>query len=686
MYIKGLELGLALMPVDAKSGAAIIKGWERFSKQLPTEAECDEWDEKFPVGEKYGVALVCGEASGIEAIDVDTDDPAAHAIIPKSMYGKYGLPGRATYFFKWDPNHYNIAEGDQKVGLYHTGKYHIIPPSRHRKFDGFYTVIGKSILSISQDREDLPRLESLEFFSRLPKQTSSEFYKSEGRNNFLVRAVTAMRAEGKSEEQIVDWVYEWDLNNHNPRLFTDPKEQYRAKNEAEAHSAAHKLVSSVTRTLLTKGLNVTLPSRRKDVELLFDVDTFEPRPYPVPKSGFLRLFVDVANANSRFEISSLALGGAISTVGALISNRIKLNDTWPNTYILALGSSGLGKGAVVNLMKDLLAGTGLVGADMYRSSQAFIQELPNQPQRIDIIDEAAPFFESMKSTASYTSDLVDVVNRLFSLGPSRYDGVSSAKHGKRSGACWNPCVSIYATVHQAGIAKSIQGYLGSSGLMPRFLIVEQAKVELLKDKLTLDRRDEAMVLLKKFVQQIGYLYPYIKDDSVLFDPENASRKMMPRSLTMTAEARATLQAYDEKTAAAYMAAHETSEGPYLSRLYEHVTKITMISAISNERDHVELEDVQFAIEFVEACFHNSQLMRNTVSNSGRVSGPWAKVESYLRRHGKTQHGDLQRNTDIPKRELDPLLDTMIENGIVCREIVPTGRRPKRLYYICSQKE
>jgi len=103
------------------------------------------------------------------------------------------------------------------------------------------------------------------------------------------------------------------------------------------------------------------------------------------------------------------------------------------------------------------------------------------------------------------------------------------------------------------------------------------------------------------------------------------------------------------------------------------------------RDYIHVEDVEFAIELVEALFHNSEIIRHTVSNSGKVTGPWAKVESCLKRHGKTSHGDLQRWTDLPRRELDPILETMIEVGAVCKETIPTATRPKRVYYIPQQK-
>jgi hypothetical protein len=428
-----------------------------------------------------------------------------------------------------------------------------------------------------------------------------------------------------------------------------------------------------------------MPSTRKNIEFNQGIDTFESRSFPMPASGALRLFCDAANASSRFDITSLALGGAVSFMSAILSNRIRLNNTWPNTYIVGLGKSGMGKGSVVDLLKELLSGTDLLGADMYRSSQAFIQNLPHQQQRLDVIDEAAPFFESMKSTANYTSDLVDVVNRLFSLGATRFDGISSAKHGKKSGACWNPCISIYATVHNAGFMKSVQGYLGTSGLMPRFLIFEQSDIKMHDNKLNDLERSFAVEGLKSFIKEFMALNPFYKEQQGLNLMEDQSIRMFPRTLTMDQKAKSLIDAYDKSTALKLMSFNEESiETPYMARLLEIALKITMIHCVSNKKDFITAEDAEYGIALVEAVYHNSQLIRRAVSNSGKVSGPWAKIESLLRRRGKTTHSDLQRLTDITKRELDPILDTMIEAGSLCVESERTGGgRMRRSYYIPS---
>lgn len=685
LYHDALERGLSVMPINALTGVAIIEGWQVFSDRLPTEEECDFWEENFPVGDVFGIALVSGKASNAMVIDIDTDDPEVHKLVPKSEYGKRGLPGRASYIFQFNAKFNNISEHATNVGLYHHGKYSILPPSRHRKFNGSYVVLGKDLFSIT-DTSDLPVLDSIDFFDLLPKKTSSEFDKKEGRNNFCVRAITAMRMEGKSEDEIIDWIYDYDLKNHKPRLFTDPKESFRAKNEDDVRRCIHKMVTSVTRTLLQNGANVMLPSKKNSIAISFGVDKFEQRSVPVPSSGIIPLFVAAANASSKFDITPLAVGGALSFLSAICANRVRYGRTWPNIYVVGLAQSGLGKGSIPDLIKELLGGTNLLGADMYRSSQSFIETLPEQPQRLDVIDEAAPFFDSMKSTASYTSDLSDVVNRLYSLSNSRFDGFSSVRHGKKTGACNNPCVSIYASTHQIGFLRALQGYLASSGLMPRFLIFEQSRLIRNVDKFSEEQVWSGIQLLKDFVRSHLDMFPMVYNDTLLFDASGPlNKKPSPFALSITSEAKERLNNLDEEYISEMISLGDKSDSSYVARQQENLIKVAMLTSISKMRKKIEIDDVEYANDLVKSCFFNAQLIRGQIVNSGRVTGPISRIEACIRRKGGTiDRTDLMKCTDLKKRDLDESLEIMMESGRLHESNRPTGSNRKVRYYTLTQ--
>lgn len=681
LFSKCHDLGLSVMPIDAETGRPILNEWGSLADELISIETAEKWDDEFPIGDKYGLGLIFGPASGIIAIDDDTTDPEIKKIIPKSMYSKRGLPGRCTGFFRYRPDVPIIGEGKTGVRIQSTRSYTILPPSKHRKFDGHYVWIGKSLLDL--DRSELPEFPSLEWMNDLPHAdpiTSG----TEGRNDHLKRMIVGMRMDGKNEDEIAKFIYEWDSTHHKPRLFTDPKESFRAKNETEALDAAYLMVTNVTGSLLKSKKSLNL-GRKKEIEIFTDPDKFTPRALPIPQSGLIRTFVDAVNSSSRFDTSCIGLGGALSLISVLCANRVKLNNTWPNIYVLSLARSGSGKGAIPDLLKEVLAGTNLLGSDMYRSSQSFIHGLVEQPQRLDVLDEASPFFDSMKSSANYTSDLADIVNRLFSVSKSRFDGISSVKHGQKTGACNNPCVSIYASTHHDGFLRAVQGYLGTSGLMPRFLIFEQPKDPNFKlKKINQKLMDENIESMKAFVRMHLSVYPLVYDDRFLLDLSGPANKK-PRPLEMPIEefAGALLENYEEKCANQTMILDESKDAPYSARRGEYATKIALLSAIAACRDRVMKEDVEFAIELVEACYFNAQLIRDQITNSGRVTGPWFKVRSHLLRKGAMSRVELIQSVDMKAVELDALLKPYMDDKIIQSYSDISGRRPKTMYRLLN---
>lgn len=681
LFSRALDHGIACIPILVDSGAAFFENWQQFSDRLPTQEEVDEWDAKYPIGPKYGIAVVLGKASGLMCSDVDTDEKEIHDLVPKSPYGKRGLPGRATYFYRYDKNFFNISESKSKVGLFVSGKYTIIPPSKHRKFNGQYEWIGKSLFDL--DRDELTSLTDLSWHQKLP-QSSVDDLSTEGRNNHLKRIVQAMRYDGKTENEIVKFIYEWDMRHHNPPLFTDPEEQWKAKSDTEAIVCAHRFVMNVTQSLLRSGAKIELPFQKKNLEINLDIDRFKQRPVPLPSSGLIRAFVDAANASSRFKIDSLAVGGALSFLSVICANRLKLNDTWPNIYVLGLAQSGLGKGSVVNLLKSALMGTNLLGADMYRSSQAFITNLAEQQERLDVIDEAGAFFEAMASSNQYTSDLPDMLNRLFSGSHTYFGGISSVAHGKNSGACFNPCISIYATVHQTGFLRSVQGYLGQSGLMPRFLVFEQSDVKKNLDMASFDDQKKMVEPIKQFMQTHFSLYQKIYDDRVMLDPTKSSSKpVLPYEMPMTEGARALLHHYNESVTDALIASKDSPEAPYIARQGEYATKLALLVGVSNCRTMIEKEDVAYAIDLIETCTYNAQLIRKEISSSGRVTGLITKVFNRLRRKGRVSRTELIESIDIKARDLDALLAPYIDEGQILEITEATATKSKKIYALPS---
>lgn len=152
---KSERYGLSLIPVKLgapeKDGVRYgkvptIGGWTDYCAKIPTEVEIDSWSMN---GEPTGIGIVCGEASNICCIDIDTEDPELIddivKLLPWSAPCIEGRKGRGgKYLFKlkeYDAETipFNFSKktlGDRAVDVMISGCQIVAPPSIHSKKDG----------------------------------------------------------------------------------------------------------------------------------------------------------------------------------------------------------------------------------------------------------------------------------------------------------------------------------------------------------------------------------------------------------------------------------------------------------------------------------------------------------------------------------------------------------------------
>lgn len=142
------DRGWVVFPVNEKQPK--IKGWR--NKLVSKEGEFDEWIERF---EDFGLALICGEPSGVVVIDVDGEEAIDYfrtscgGEFPNTPTVKTPSGGRHFYFacppggFKGTDK---IFEGQHcEVRIIGTGRYAVVPPSVLRDGGKYRWMKGKSI-------------------------------------------------------------------------------------------------------------------------------------------------------------------------------------------------------------------------------------------------------------------------------------------------------------------------------------------------------------------------------------------------------------------------------------------------------------------------------------------------------------------------------------------------------------
>ena len=251
MFRKYFEQGYVPIPIH-KGGKhpAIAADWSKFCVSRPSDEQIDEWDEQ-RIKNGWNIGVTCGPASGIVVLDIDVDDRAILDACPISPVARRGAKGEAR-FFRYDSS--VQSRSWPGLDIMSDGRQVLVPPSIHPVTKKPYIWLTPDTIE-SIKPEELPLLD-LSFLNRVLPMLKSKVDTSTlngGRNNKLRDMISAMRSRGEPEGKIVQEIYEWDLNWNTPRLFTDPKEQYKAKTEAEAKRAAWLMVSNVTRSLINSG-------------------------------------------------------------------------------------------------------------------------------------------------------------------------------------------------------------------------------------------------------------------------------------------------------------------------------------------------------------------------------------------------------------------------------------------------
>jgi P4 family phage/plasmid primase-like protien len=129
--------GLSAIPLLPRQKRTVVRGWSAFSNMLPDAQTRAAWM-MFEGQDESNVGVVMGPASGVVALDVDTDDPVIEGvlrkILPLSPWERVGKKGR-VWLYKWTPAtrtfRVDLAEGGRGFELLAAGTQIVVPPSIH---------------------------------------------------------------------------------------------------------------------------------------------------------------------------------------------------------------------------------------------------------------------------------------------------------------------------------------------------------------------------------------------------------------------------------------------------------------------------------------------------------------------------------------------------------------------------
>lgn len=677
---------------------AILK-WNDYCDHFPTIEEVNEWAEI----KDTNIAICLGKSSGVVVLDLDTDDQdiltqIAH-ILPESPVERRGSKGWAR-FFKYTGEETQVLQtqvGGKKqviLELLSHGKKITIPPSIHPK--GMeYLWTKEPLLKI--DKESLPALPPHLFQVianklNLEHVTNISAVKSDsGRNSLLTRYCVELIRDQVDFESAIQKLIEHDKTNNEIPLFTDSNENKTAHAVINASRFFTSHLESINVKREKQGLLPELPigilSPASNpscavVDAAIQENSLVSLPSP---SGTLKLIYDYILDRSYVEQPVFALSAATALLGVIASRKVVFQNATPNLYILNVASSGSGKDSCLQGLKSCLKAINaynLIGASSYPSEASIIAFLPQQPSRLDIIDEASSFLKRASSGgAHYQSGIGDLLCELYSCSNEPYLGkVLGSDGGKRVGECYRPHLNIVCSTTYKGVSEGINTATLEKGLFARFLTFFGDSNKPAK------RVKDAVPVPPELVKQLQYWYTFKNP----LAPGNLDANTPPYSLSVTVEADVLIDqcfyAFDNMRCSAK---ESSVTRPIASRLFQHMMKLALISAIGNtvigRLPVVSVKDVEFAFQYIMYFYQSISNFVEASLHDDERSFRFNKMLQFIKSYGTVGVTNIELVKFckfVNPRERLELLKDMYEGQLITQKIeVKEGKTLHIFIYI-----
>jgi len=696
---KYFEKNLSVMPTNGKK--PILPGWQRLSIETPSKDEQDQWVKKYP---DYNMGLVLGQTS-VVALDIDTEDSEIlkiiESVVTPSPVRKKGVKNYTSFYKYTGQKSQNVKDyktGGNHLELMANGRQTIIPPGIHPDSKNPFIWITPDDL-LSFDINDLPNITNAQIdeiekkIKEYLKDNPSNHIGTPGRNNHLKSYAAFMVGQELPVEEAIDClVTEDSIKFSDNPLFSDPDEF--PKTHKTPYKSAEifytNILKSINRNRETNGLHQEIPDTIKTItesEIKSKkIESFIFKPYPEPRPGAMNFFIKICKETSKGNQDALGLGGALAFMAALCSNRfrsqIKGYDIRSNLYILNLGYSSFGKDTCQKLLGDLFDSTGLLGSFLYRSGTSLVQDLPNQQERLDILDECSALLRAMGGKDYFQAEIVEILSNLFSRSSSKFHGISSAGNGKQFGACWNPSISLLGSTTPVGFKESMNRAMAQKGLMPRFLCFFQNDVGSYRDQNNWDQAEELKADLKNFVLQMfkqpKMIHPDFKVPGFR-DAYNAEKQKEllacgtrydPILISFAENAKKLWLEYEKKCHNDGAKNPDGFESAFIGRFAELTAKVALLDTISVEDRVIGIESVEWALEVVETQWHNVKRLYELSTAENQQESTVLRILDVVRNHnGLIDRRALGRSMRfLPKKQRNEIIEDLVDTGKLLKRI------------------
>lgn len=487
--LKYFEMGYNVIPTSGK--IPLIKGWQN---RVISEEELEALSTQRPFA---NIGLVCGQRSGVIAIDVDIE--GLEKIIPYSPCERKGKKGFVR-FFKY------TGQRSQKfhefgVEILSNGNQVILPPSIHPETKKAYLWSSEtSLLEINP--QELPSIDVDELIKKIKtllkpvetKRNTNGSLQTTGRHNKLTSIAFGMVSNNIPIDQMITELENYDKQNHKPPYFSDPSETISKSPSPVEYFVLEKIKSHVNRggfytpdkILIDAGrIKKALENNIAETNIVKELSN----PQNQDKYSFIHfrgigqdLFKYIYN-NSHIKRTRFSIASALSVGSIAIGNKFTFNGMAANMYITIIGKSGSGKNYPLRFPYKILKkikNSKLIGKSQIVSNKTATNDITQKPCRIDCIDEFGKILKHSENKSGPAGLVADIYNELYSQSGSSYDGTQISNPsipGKilRYGYTTELFISLLGAMTPEAVKNNMSIETWNSGLGSRLMVYVDTK-------------------------------------------------------------------------------------------------------------------------------------------------------------------------------------------------------------------
>jgi len=628
------ELKISVIPLKGKR--PIIGDWTRFSSENPNSLEYDYWKNAYAFA---NIGVVCGKASNVIGVDIDSDDDQLVNLIlkaiPESPVAKKGKKGITLFYSFLDIPSTSIRyDGIQYVDILSTGRQSVLPPAIHPDTGEAYIWIGKPLYEV----ESLPIIPEniysiiydviVSYCKKIKKEPETKGKVLTGRTNALKNICVSMICRREDPNTIIRELVEHDLKHHSPPLFEDPTESICLSdpftNATVFYSSILKSINKNTKETNVPYVFSNSEEKQQEKKELVKEPEFACMP------GIAENIVDHILKTAHVPNRNLAIAASISFLSFIASNRFCYGKTFPNLYVLSVAPSGAGKDRPQKVIQEIMIDLKMsdkIGSSSYTSDAALVANLPTTRERLDMLDEVGGLLKVANADHSsfFHARMSDTWAELWSSSSGYYRGRTSKKDGLE-GACFNPCVNILASTTPQGFSEGVSTESFEKGFLSRFLIIRTGRNSARMLTELSDCYNLIITKLENFCNEYRVAYN-----------GNLGKKPVPIILSSTPNFKDYSRlCFDRLEKLRLTEPTESILLPVLNRAWEQCLRLSVTSCVSRMIEQgiilsLDLNDLEWAFEFVTTYIIDMRYFLKFYADDSN----FGKIYRFIRNAGNT---------------------------------------------------